>query len=264
MPSGRSLNRATRGAIDALHKCSGMSFDQIASVLQVSQETARLTYKRIKERAQGVNIRDLLNACDMENKKREEPAVPQKFPTGSEVSRRLKTLATQDKEHRLRTFPQIAREASVQSANSTIYQIMHEHHNLYRYLPRLKPALNANARENWLRFVEWALGQLVEVFVYSDEMILEALNGQIDNYNANRGANEPRRLHRRPYWGFKEEISARSISRGMDWFMYQRQGADASWLKIMREIILRLHEWITKPKSVELDVFYSGQQIHRI
>lgn len=83
--------------------------------------------------------------------------VPQKFPPGSKVSLRFKTLGTQDEEHRLRTFPQIAQEAGVQAADSTIYKIMHQHHSLYRYRPRHKPPLDATAKQNRLRLVDWAL-----------------------------------------------------------------------------------------------------------
>ena len=100
-------------------------------------------------------------------------AIPQKFPPGSEVSLRLKELATQDEEHRLRTFPQIAREAGVQATDSTIYKIMHQHHSLYRYHPCNKPPLDATAKLNRLRLVDWALDQTIESFVYTDKMMLE-------------------------------------------------------------------------------------------
>jgi len=50
---------------------------------------------------------------------------------------------------------------------------------------------------------------------------LQALNRNIDNYNAHRGPNEPRRLHRRPYWEFGEETCNRSTGWGMDWFLYR-------------------------------------------
>ncbi|RPA88774.1 hypothetical protein L873DRAFT_1784800 [Choiromyces venosus 120613-1] len=43
---------------------------------------------------------------------------------------------------------------------------MHEHHHLYRYFPCHKPTLDANAMEKHLRL-------LIELFVYSDEMMLE-------------------------------------------------------------------------------------------
>ena len=87
----------------------------------------------------------------------------------------MKELATQDEEHRLRTFPQIAREVGVQAADSTIYKIMpaHQHHSLYRYRPRHKPPLDATGKQNRLRLVDWALTQPIESFVYTDEMMLE-------------------------------------------------------------------------------------------
>ena len=269
-------------------------------------------------RARSLNIKDLLTADDIGDKKREHPAVPQKYPPGSEVSLRLKELTTQDEEHRLRTFPQIAREAGVQAADSTIYRIMHQHHSLYCYRPRHKPPLDATAKQNRLRLVDWALTQPIESFVYTDEMMLEvgapqghkrvtrekgqdpyqvpihdkkkgngfsimvsgsislgfkgplwiwvketaeerqenaqalreenlqtteriarrranalipgteehayiqALNREIDQYNANHGTNDPRRQHRRPYWEFKEEVRGRSAGGGMDWFLYRK------------------------------------------
>lgn len=40
--------------------------------------------------------------------------------------------------------------------------------------------------------------------------------------NANSLLAEPRRVQRRPEWGFGEEIRERSDSGGMDWFLYSR------------------------------------------
>jgi len=195
---------------------------------------------------------------------------------------------------------------------------MHQHHSLYRYHPCNKPPLDATAKLNRLRLVDWALDQTIESFVYTDEMMLEvgaprghkrvtrekgqdpyqvpihnkkkenefsmmvsgsiplgfkgplwiwvketaeegqenaralqeenlqtteriarrranalipgteehtyvqAINRGIDEYNANRGPNDPRRLHRGPYWEFKEEVRGRSTGGGMDWFLYRK------------------------------------------
>ncbi|PWW73504.1 hypothetical protein C7212DRAFT_347335 [Tuber magnatum] len=127
----------------------------------------------IVKRAQGVEIGDLLKATNTGNKKRETPAVPPKFPPENEVLEKLKNLAMQDEEHQLWTFLQIAQEAGVKAASLTIYRIMHKYHGLYRYCLRHKPILDANTMEKCLRLVNWALAQLIESFVYSDEMILE-------------------------------------------------------------------------------------------
>ncbi|RPA92838.1 hypothetical protein L873DRAFT_1847517 [Choiromyces venosus 120613-1] len=164
MTKGKNLTLTTCGAIIALRKHIQMPFSEIALVLDLPCET---------EQAQGMEIRDLLKAADIGDKQRDTPAVPQKFPPGSEVSERLKNLATQDEQHRLRTFPQIAQEVGIKAADSTIYRIMHEHHHLYHYFPHHKPTLDANAIEKHLRLVNWALAQPIESFVYSDEMMLE-------------------------------------------------------------------------------------------
>ena len=100
----------------------------------------------MQERARSVAIQDMLVAADLGDKKRLEPAIPQKYPNRSEGSERLREVAIQDEEHRLRTFPQIARKAGIQLADSTVYKIMHQHHNLYRYRPRHKPPLDASCK----------------------------------------------------------------------------------------------------------------------
>ena len=50
---------------------------------------------------------------------------------------------------------------------------MHQHHSLFCYRPRHKPPLDATAKQNRLRLVDWALDQPIESFVYTDEMMLE-------------------------------------------------------------------------------------------
>ncbi|PUU75335.1 hypothetical protein B9Z19DRAFT_1131526 [Tuber borchii] len=146
MPKGKSLSAATRGAIMALRTCAHMPFHQIAGILDLPFETIWFTYQRTTELALGPDIKDLLNIIEMGDKKRPEPAIPQRFPAGSEVSERRGNLATKDEEYRLRTFPQIAREARVHAADSTIYKIIHRYHQLYRYAPRRKPVLDCDAK----------------------------------------------------------------------------------------------------------------------
>ena len=96
----------------------------------------------------------MLVTVDSGDKKRPEPAVAKRYPPGCEVSKRLKELATQDEDHWLRTFSQIAHEAGVKLADSAVYKIMHEHHNLYRYKSQHKPPLDAQGKLSQLRLAE--------------------------------------------------------------------------------------------------------------
>ena len=50
MTKGRSLSKATRGAIIALYKYNTMSFVEIGLVLNIPRDTVRMTYKRIAVR----------------------------------------------------------------------------------------------------------------------------------------------------------------------------------------------------------------------
>ncbi|KAG0131712.1 hypothetical protein HOY82DRAFT_607794 [Tuber indicum] len=121
MTKGKSLSYVTHGAIIALRGHTQMSFADIASVLDLLYEIVRNTYNRILEQAEGVEIRELLKAADMSDKKRNTATVLQTFPPISELSERLKSLVTQDEEHWLRTFPQIAQVAGMMAVDSTIY-----------------------------------------------------------------------------------------------------------------------------------------------
>ena len=260
----------------------------------------------------------MLATVELGDKVREQPSVPQKYPKNSEGSNRMRELALQDTEHRLMTFPEIAREAGVDISPATAYRMMNKHHNLFRYKRRAKPPLSLQGKQDRLQLVDWGLAQPIESFVFSDEMIfevgaprrlrnitrqkgedpyasaiqdkqksglsimvsgsitlgfkgplwvwvketqeersannellqrenaekiqrmhqrrenakipgtpeyqyLEALNRNIAEYNANRGPNDPRRMPRRPYWEFSEEIRGRSTGGGLDWFLYRKE-----------------------------------------
>ncbi|KAG0642758.1 hypothetical protein HOY80DRAFT_998276 [Tuber brumale] len=51
---------------------------------------------------------------------------------------------------------------------------------------------------------------------------LQALNRNIDFFDANRGPTEPRRLHRHPYWEFRAETRCGITGGGMDWFLCRK------------------------------------------
>lgn len=62
------------------------------------------------------------------------PKVPmaQKFPIGSAESEALGVLAVQDEEHYRMPFPDIAKESTITAARSTVENIMHNHHKIFR------------------------------------------------------------------------------------------------------------------------------------
>ncbi|KAG0639183.1 hypothetical protein HOY80DRAFT_1075108 [Tuber brumale] len=175
MPHGKSLSISAKAAIIALRMCARMSFDEISIALQINQETVHRIFNRIEERCSNTNrtIQDMLATVDQGNKVRSEPAVPQKYPAGSAESNRMGALAVQDTEYRLLTFPEIAREVGVDVSPATAYRMMHQHHNLFQYKPRVKPPLDAACELSRLELVNWELSQTIESFVFSDEMIFE-------------------------------------------------------------------------------------------
>ncbi|RPB05884.1 hypothetical protein L873DRAFT_1884149 [Choiromyces venosus 120613-1] len=142
MPQGKSLSIAIRAAIVALHLCGQMPFKQVAVSLHINKKTVYQVYRKVEERSRSPRIKDMLTAVDQGNGVYEKPAVPQKHPRGSEGSERLKQRAVKDEEHHQRTFPKITREAGIKIAHSTVYKLMHEHHNLYRYRYQSKPSLD--------------------------------------------------------------------------------------------------------------------------
>ncbi|RPA99394.1 hypothetical protein L873DRAFT_1789727 [Choiromyces venosus 120613-1] len=141
-----------------------MTFDQVAVSLQINKETVRQTYKRIEA---------MLAMVESGDKIHEMPAVLQKYPLGSDESEKMKALALQDNDHRLRTFPEIAQEAEVDISPATAYRMMNKYHNLFCYKRRSKPPLDAQNKLDRLALVDWGLAQPIESFVFSDEMIFE-------------------------------------------------------------------------------------------
>src|SRR5437879_3410173 len=106
----------------------------------------------------------MLATVDLGNKTRQQPTVPKKYPAGSPESNRMGMLAVQDIEHRLLTFPEIAREAEVDVSRATAYRMMNRHHSLFRYKRRSKPPLDPACKQSRLELVEWGLAQPIESF----------------------------------------------------------------------------------------------------
>lgn len=69
----------------------------------------------------------------MDNKPRDQPAIPSKISVGSEESNRLKELGCCYEKHLQNSFLEIITEAGLDIADSTGYKVIHEHHNLFHY-----------------------------------------------------------------------------------------------------------------------------------
>lgn len=71
------------------------------------------------------------------------------------------------------TFPEIAQEANLDISRCYTYEIMADHHDLYRYKPRQKPKLGQKDEEDRVALADWALQLAMEAFAFIDESWVE-------------------------------------------------------------------------------------------
>lgn len=98
----------------------------------------------------------------------------------SETSKQLRDAVLQDEVHQDMTFVEVAQELGIKAARSTIENVLHKEHEIFRYTPRIKPVLNAGCEQLRVTFATWALRKLNEgaIFVFTDETWIELGNGR--------------------------------------------------------------------------------------
>jgi len=96
-----------------------------------------------------------------------------RFPEGSEESEALRDLSQKDEEHWQRPFPEIADELRMVAARSTLEQVLHSQHNIFRRKPAHKQGLSPKQIEARLAFAHMALQITVNAIVFTDEMWVE-------------------------------------------------------------------------------------------
>lgn len=104
---------------------------------------------------------------------RKEKGNLEKIPEGSAESRALGQLALQDEEHYRQPFPDIAKELGISVTRSTIENVMHNHHSIFRYKGRRKPALDNNHKHARFIFADMAIHITTKAMVFSNEMCVE-------------------------------------------------------------------------------------------
>jgi hypothetical protein len=91
------------------------------------------------------------------------------FPDGSETGERLINLAKSDIPHRDMPWPEVAKEAHIEAARSTIERLFHRHH-IFRYKARHKPPNNEKTRHGRVQLAELGLTIDPRRIVFVDEM----------------------------------------------------------------------------------------------
>jgi hypothetical protein len=91
------------------------------------------------------------------------------FPEGSETGERLINLAKSDVAHRDMPWPDVAKEAHIEAARSTIERLFHRHH-YFRYKARSKPPCSEDTRHGRVQLAELGLTIDQRRIVFTDEM----------------------------------------------------------------------------------------------
>jgi len=82
---------------------------------------------------------DDILAC-LEDK--QEGGNPERFPVGCSELLALRDLSQIDEDHWQKTFPKIAEELGIRAACSTLKQVFHSQHQIFRRKPACKPSLS--------------------------------------------------------------------------------------------------------------------------
>ncbi|RPA88806.1 hypothetical protein L873DRAFT_1724535, partial [Choiromyces venosus 120613-1] len=98
---------------------------------------------------------------------------PERFIEGSEESLALRDLSQKDEEHWERTFPEIVQELGIKAARSTLEQVFHSQHQIFRRKPAHKPSLSMEQLEARLAFAHMALQIAINTIVFTDEIWVE-------------------------------------------------------------------------------------------
>ena len=159
-----------RGAIVALSTIAGFTQCRIAEALYLLQPT--ISAILAKSREQTTEEDGPLGQFKY-LRPAPRPGRPELILEGSEVSLNLAATALMDEEHQKMTFPEIAQELGINVARSTLENVMHKHHKVYRRTPRIKPALSPQNKKARAVFAHWALANLDEdpspLFVFTDQ-----------------------------------------------------------------------------------------------
>ncbi|RPB02646.1 hypothetical protein L873DRAFT_1802119 [Choiromyces venosus 120613-1] len=182
MTKGASIPQELHITILTLHSIVHMQWNEISTHLKVHPESACQMIQHSKARV-GDDFFVLFNDVG-----HDEPVYPpgpsQKYPKGSEESERLKDVALKPGSFGKNPV-QLTRLASLDIAPLTAYKYIYQHHNFTPYRPHHKPKLSQNDIQSCIQFAQWALTQLQESFVFTDEMWIEIGSPQ-DKSNVGR------------------------------------------------------------------------------
>ncbi|KAG0635649.1 hypothetical protein HOY80DRAFT_1004129 [Tuber brumale] len=91
MAPGKRLSISIKGAIIALRICAKMSYLEISTCLEIDRETVRKIFACVEGRCanEEQNIRAMLATVELGDRKRSDPAVPEKYPPGSDESNQI-------------------------------------------------------------------------------------------------------------------------------------------------------------------------------
>ena len=159
-----------RGAIVALSTIAGFTQCRIAEALHLLQPTVSAILARSREQTTEEEgpLGQFKHLTPIPR-----PGRPELILEGNEVSLNLAATALMDEEHQEMTFPEVAQELGINVTRSTLEDVMHKHHKIYRHTPRIKPALSPENKEARVAFAHWALAKLDEdpssLFVFTDE-----------------------------------------------------------------------------------------------
>ncbi|RPB04650.1 hypothetical protein L873DRAFT_1928331 [Choiromyces venosus 120613-1] len=95
------------------------------------------------------------------------------FPEGCDESIALRDLSQKDEEHWQMPFPEIAKELNITATRSTLEQVFHSQHQIFRRKPAHKPSLSPEQMEARLAFAHMALQIAINTVVFTDEMWVE-------------------------------------------------------------------------------------------
>lgn len=114
----------------------------------------------------------------------------EKISEGSAEFQALAKLTLKDEEHYRKPSPEIAKELGISAARSTIENVMHNHHAIFRYHGRKKPGLDDEHWRNRVNFADMALHMSIKAIVFTDEMWVEFNSVQHEgNVSRPKGAN---------------------------------------------------------------------------
>ena len=95
-----------------------------------------------------------------------------RFAADSPEGKTLLDLSMSDLDHRDMPWTDIAKEAGIKAARSTIEKLFHEN-NVFRYVARLKPLLTQRMKDNRVKLAELGLTIDIRRIVFTDEMWIE-------------------------------------------------------------------------------------------